>query len=93
MLNILTSGFYIYSSDVLEGEEPGQQLEGHPGDTLSTFRRQLHAWAQAIGSPAAPEGSPAADGLAGARSVALVDASIRSLAADGAWVDVPDPYN
>jgi predicted dehydrogenase len=69
------------------------KLMGHPGDTLSTFRRQLHAWAQAIGSPAAPESSPAADGLAGARSVALVDASIRSLAADGAWVDVTDPYN
>jgi len=65
---------------------------GHPSDTLSTFRRQLQAWAQSIGSPA-HESSPAADGLAGARSVALVEASIRSLAADGAWVDAPDPYN
>ena len=29
------------------------KLMGQPGDTLSTFRRQLLAWAQAIGSPAA----------------------------------------
>jgi predicted dehydrogenase len=69
------------------------KLMGQPGDTLSTFRRQLHAWAQSIGSPTAHESSPAADGFAGARSVALVDASIRSLAAGGAWVDAPDPYN
>jgi predicted dehydrogenase len=69
------------------------KLMGHPSDTLSTFRRQLHAWAQSIGSPAAHESSPAADGLAGARSVALVDASTRSLAAEGAWVDAADPYN
>jgi len=68
------------------------KLMGHPGDTLSTFRRQLLAWAEAIGSPAAAQSSPAADGLAGARSVALVDASSRSLAVDGAWVDTPDPY-
>ncbi|MFL5532774.1 MAG: Gfo/Idh/MocA family oxidoreductase [Gemmatimonadales bacterium] len=67
------------------------KLMGHPGDTLSTFRRQLLAWAQAIGSPAVRGSSPAADGLAGARSVALVGVSIRSLAADGAWVDTPDP--
>ncbi len=69
------------------------KLMGHPSDTLSTFCRQLHAWARSIGSPTAHESSPAADGLAGARSVALVDASIRSLAADGAWVDAPDPDN
>jgi predicted dehydrogenase len=68
------------------------KLMGQPSDTLSTFRRQLYAWAQSIGSPAAHERSPAADGVAGARSVALVDASIRSLAAEGAWVDVPDSY-
>jgi hypothetical protein len=66
---------------------------GRAGDTLSTFQRQLLAWAQAIDSPAAPETSPAADGLAGARSVALVNASSRSLAADGAWVDTPNPYH
>ena len=69
------------------------KLMGQPGDTLSTFRRQLLAWAQAIGSPAAYESSAAADGLAGARSVVLVDASIRSLAAGGAWVDTRDSYN
>ena len=82
---------------ILEGRSQSRavahKLMGRAGDTLSTFQRQLLAWAQAIDSPAAPETSPAADGLAGARSVALVNASSRSLAADGAWVDTPDPYH
>jgi hypothetical protein len=82
---------------VLEGRSQSRavahKLMGRPGDTLSTFRRQLLAWAQAIDSPASAETSPAADGVAGARSVALVNASSRSLAGDGAWVDTPDPYH
>ena len=64
----------------------GRRLRGAPGHTAETFARQLAAWAAAIRS-ATP--SAAADGVAGARCVELVEACRGSLAAGGEWVTVP----
>lgn len=70
-----------------------RKLMGRPGDTLETFRRQLEEWARVLLSPAAEPGrlDIGADGRAGARCVALVDACRQSLAGDGAWIDVKHP--
>jgi predicted dehydrogenase len=71
------------------------KLMGQPGDTLETFRRQFLAWAEALeppaGSSAAPPEPVAADGWAGARSVALVQACRQSLALNCGWIDVTYP--
>lgn len=59
-----------------------------PGDTLETFRRQFLTWAEEIRAPGAgPRSRASADGVDGARNVALVEACRRSLTSDGAWVD------
>jgi predicted dehydrogenase len=70
------------------------KLMGLPGETLETFRGQYLAWAGAFaGSPASSEEGVAADGTAGARCVALMEACRRSLGRDGTWIDVaPDPH-
>jgi predicted dehydrogenase len=67
-----------------------RKLMGRPGDTLETFRRQYLAWAQVLSGTALEEAGvnqSVADGAAGARSVALIDAGCRSLALGGAWID------
>lgn len=69
------------------------KLMGRPGATLETFGRQLSAWADAIQAAPIQGAAPvAADGLDGLRCVALVDACCRSLALEGAWVELTTPY-
>ncbi len=85
----------IWSGARTRGRALAHKLMRRPGDTLETFRRQYLAWADALTAPAetsATESAPAADGRAGARSVVLVDASRRSLALEGDWVDVTYPH-
>jgi len=85
----------VWSGARARGRALAHKLMRRPGDTLETFRRQYLAWADALTAPAersAAESGPAADGRAGGRSVALVDASRRSLALEGDWVDVTYPH-
>ena len=65
-----------------------RRLAGLPKATVDTIRRQHADWAAAIRGTPPPVGA-AADGLAGARCVALTDAARHSLATGGAWVPVP----
>ncbi|HET7422922.1 MAG TPA: Gfo/Idh/MocA family oxidoreductase [Gemmatimonadales bacterium] len=58
-----------------------------PKATVDTIRRQHADWAAALHGAEPPVGA-AADGLAGARCVALTDAARHSLAGGGAWVPV-----
>jgi predicted dehydrogenase len=61
-----------------------RRVTGRAGGTVESFSRQLSAWASAIRTGrAAPQ---CADGEAGARCVALVEACRHSLAGGGAWV-------
>ena len=61
-----------------------------PKATLETIRRQHADWAAAVRGARPPIGA-AADGLAGARCVALTDAARHSLAGGGAWISIPPP--
>jgi len=62
-----------------------RRVTGTPAFTAETFARQLGAWAAALhGDPT----DACADGLAGPRCVALVDACRQSAGAGGGWVAV-----
>ncbi|HKU61334.1 MAG TPA: Gfo/Idh/MocA family oxidoreductase [Gemmatimonadales bacterium] len=63
-----------------------RRLSGRGKATLETIRQQHDEWAAALrgSSPAT-----AADGLAGARCLALTEAARHSLAGGGAWVSAP----
>jgi predicted dehydrogenase len=62
------------------------RLAGRPNVTVGSFRRQLAEWARALESG---RSATAADGTAGARCVALVEACRESLARGGAWQEPP----
>ncbi|HEX6104912.1 MAG TPA: Gfo/Idh/MocA family oxidoreductase [Gemmatimonadales bacterium] len=63
-----------------------RRLRRAPGHTLDSFSRQLAAWAGALRGGT---GTGAADGAAGARCVALVEACRQSLAVGGEWIPAP----
>jgi hypothetical protein len=65
-----------------------RKLMRQPGDTLETFRRQFQDWARVLRSPGTDRVTRGADGRAGARCVALVEAGRSSLDLEGVWVDV-----
>jgi predicted dehydrogenase len=72
----------------------GRKIMKRPGDTLETFVRQYQVWATQLTSDGnSPPATVvhAADGAAGARAVALVDACRQSVETGGNWVDVPGP--
>jgi predicted dehydrogenase len=65
-----------------------RKISGRPSDTADTFRRQFVAWECALRTGHEAGGQAmGADGEAGARSVALVEACRRSVALEGAWVE------
>lgn len=65
-----------------------RRLTGQPSVTIECFRRQLVEWARAIDIG---HSTTAADGLAGARCVSLVEACRESLAQDGQWITPRQP--
>lgn len=67
-----------------------RRLTRRPKATVETIRRQHADWAAAVRGAKPPIGA-AADGLAGARCVALTDAARHSLAGGGAWVSISPP--
>ncbi len=67
-----------------------RRLTRRPKATVETIRRQHADWAAAVRGGKPPIGA-AADGLAGARCVALTDAARHSLAGGGAWVSISPP--
>jgi len=67
-----------------------RRLARRPKATVETIRLQHADWAAAVRGAKAPIGA-AADGLAGARCVALTDAARHSLAGGGAWVSISLP--
>jgi predicted dehydrogenase len=70
------------------GDAVRRRLARSPKATVDTIRRQHDDWGAALRGATLPIGV-AADGLAGARCVALTDAARHSLAGGGAWVPVP----
>jgi predicted dehydrogenase len=66
-----------------------RRLARRPKAAVEIIRRQHADWSAALRGVAAPFGA-AADGLAGARCVALTDAARHSLAGGGAWVPVSE---
>jgi predicted dehydrogenase len=67
-----------------------RRLARRPKATVETIRLQHADWAAAVRGAKAPIGA-AADGLAGARCVALTAAARHSLAGGGAWVSISLP--
>jgi hypothetical protein len=67
-----------------------RRLTRRPKATVETIRRQHADWAAGVRGGTPPIGA-AADGLAGARCVALTDAARHSLAGGGAWVSISPP--
>lgn len=65
-----------------------RRLTGRGKITLETIRHQHEEWASALRGQVSADAA-AADGLAGARCLALTEAARHSLAAGGAWVAAP----